>query len=275
MATMDHFNITVQNGAMVSTRRGFQVSKQKHNGTAFVNSSVHDMNPKHSIKCKKPSLPIPGEITFVNSSEDGSGYVSNKRRARAAKEAAARITNSFVSDRRRLSSCTSTSSSSTSSTSSEDGHYSCSQAGSYRPDGDFRSLFHTLPPWASYSRPNNTTNSTQRMVFMMLAFGSINIHPLDEHNSVLNNPTHNTKDQVWSIKDPTSLHCAVTLGALFDAVKSGEYDSPGLNSLTSQLCFIINRRLNRMDQNAMVRDVTMHAIASLAIVAGYQGKTDH
>ncbi|EFX00228.1 RNA polymerase 2 transcription elongation factor [Grosmannia clavigera kw1407] len=38
--SMDHFNVTVQkNGTLVSTRRGLQVSKHKHNGISFVNAS--------------------------------------------------------------------------------------------------------------------------------------------------------------------------------------------------------------------------------------------
>lgn len=35
---MDHFNATIQNGSLVSTRRGLQITKTKHQGTRFVNS---------------------------------------------------------------------------------------------------------------------------------------------------------------------------------------------------------------------------------------------
>ncbi|KAH7313382.1 hypothetical protein B0I35DRAFT_480071 [Stachybotrys elegans] len=35
---MDHFNATVHNGALVSTRRGLHVSKTRHHGTRFVNT---------------------------------------------------------------------------------------------------------------------------------------------------------------------------------------------------------------------------------------------
>lgn len=37
-ALMDHFNATVHNGALVSTRRGMHISKTKHQGTRFVNT---------------------------------------------------------------------------------------------------------------------------------------------------------------------------------------------------------------------------------------------
>ncbi|KAF7559965.1 hypothetical protein G7046_g4188 [Stylonectria norvegica] len=37
---MDHFNATVHNGALVSTRHGLHVSKTKHQGTRFVNTFV-------------------------------------------------------------------------------------------------------------------------------------------------------------------------------------------------------------------------------------------
>lgn len=35
---MDHFNATVHNGALVSTRKGLLISKSKHQGTRFVNA---------------------------------------------------------------------------------------------------------------------------------------------------------------------------------------------------------------------------------------------
>jgi hypothetical protein len=48
---MDHFNSTVQDGALVSTRRGLQVTKTKHQGTRFVNSFA----ATPTTKAAKPS----------------------------------------------------------------------------------------------------------------------------------------------------------------------------------------------------------------------------
>ncbi len=43
---MDHFNVTVQrDGAVVATRRGLQVSKQKYHGISFVNASCPQQPP--------------------------------------------------------------------------------------------------------------------------------------------------------------------------------------------------------------------------------------
>ncbi|CAM1502908.1 Fc.00g076840.m01.CDS01 [Cosmosporella sp. VM-42] len=55
---MDHYNATVLNGGLVSTRRGLHVSKTKHQGTRFVNSFA-------------PSKPTPSRRRNTASRVDG------------------------------------------------------------------------------------------------------------------------------------------------------------------------------------------------------------
>jgi hypothetical protein len=43
---MDHYNATIHNGTLVSTRRGLHVSKTKHQGTRFVNTFAAPVSPK-------------------------------------------------------------------------------------------------------------------------------------------------------------------------------------------------------------------------------------
>ena len=50
---MDHFNATIHNGALVSTRRGLHVSKTKHQGTRFVNTFVTPESSAGSSQKKK------------------------------------------------------------------------------------------------------------------------------------------------------------------------------------------------------------------------------
>ncbi|KAI0125557.1 hypothetical protein BJ170DRAFT_437797 [Xylariales sp. AK1849] len=277
---MDHFNATVLNGAMISTRRGFQISKQKHNGTAFVNTSAQDVKQKKSTLGTTFGVPTTGKLTFVNHGEDGRKHTQSKKKTRITKDSenasyprSTRTRKAVKDDLRRQSSCT-TSSSSCSSQSSDDflaegipdpnGH-----------DNDIFSYLESLPAWASYKLPKDATDFSKRLLFMTLAFGPDDADPFDGHDNMTHDPLTWCGRHVKLVKDPTSLHCALTLGALFDAARSGQQDSANLNTLTSQLASIINRRLNEKDQSIVVRDVTIHAIASLAIIAGYQGKHDH
>lgn len=52
---MDHYNATVHNGALVSTRRGLHVSKTKHHGTRFVNTFAAPTAPTTSSSSSKTS----------------------------------------------------------------------------------------------------------------------------------------------------------------------------------------------------------------------------
>jgi hypothetical protein len=88
-------------------------------------------------------------------------------------------------------------------------------------------------------------------------------------------PADVIKKSTWQIHDPTTIHCALTMGALFDAVKEGKQDTPQLTSLASQLYSIVNRRVSDNNRSDKARDVTIRAVASLAIISGYQGKSEH
>ncbi|EPE07300.1 hypothetical protein F503_07951 [Ophiostoma piceae UAMH 11346] len=69
---MDHFNVTVQkDGALVSTRRGLQVTKHKYHGISFVNTSgpsqpssaIVGTSGKRSTKPRSASKSAPGSIS--------------------------------------------------------------------------------------------------------------------------------------------------------------------------------------------------------------------
>ncbi|KAI5921642.1 hypothetical protein F4810DRAFT_721990 [Camillea tinctor] len=273
---MDHFNATVFNGSMVATRRGFQVSKQRHQGTAFVNSSVQENKQQTSTMKPAYSLPIRNtQLTFITNGEDEKKLAPPRRRTRRSKSPTEKPSSAGVikakrlnriSNSRRQSSCSS------SSTSSEDrqtrethDRFSSEPSTSHSP--------RLLPPWTCYSLYPDVPDETRRFLFTCLAFA----------------PGEGYSDDLWSlesgadspgkdlsnVRDSTSLHCAITLGALFDEIRFGGYDSPELESLTSQLSFIVNRRLNGKSEDESDRNITIHAVATLAIVAGYLGKHDH
>ncbi|KAM0806978.1 putative Transcription factor domain-containing protein [Seiridium cardinale] len=275
---MDHLNITIQDGAMVSTRRGFQVSKHKHNGTAFINSSANNVAPKSSHAQNKSPLPASGEITFVNNGGDGrkskrkaqpaNGKTGGSRSRTSRVEKATRVNHGRPSPSSTLS-CRSPSTSSSDNFVLEDPHTANSL------EEQRQAPFKALPPWASYKLAHNDADSDERLNFMALAFDVGDKSQIEDPAPPMIKKERMLERSAWRVQDPTSLHCALTLGALFDAIKSGEHDTPRLDSLASQLYSIVNRRVSENDMNERVRDVTMRAIASLAIVSGYQGKSDH
>lgn len=74
-------------------------------------------------------------------------------------------------------------------------------------------------------------------------------------------------EELWLEKDPTSIHCATTLGALYDTLVSGMQETKGLSKLTSQLLLVIKRKLNAAEQNKTASSVTIHGVSALAIIA--------
>ncbi|KAK6064108.1 hypothetical protein SCUP515_11961 [Seiridium cupressi] len=275
---MDHLNITIQDGAMVSTRRGFQVSKHKHNGTAFINSSANNVAPKSSHAQNKSPLPASGQITFVNNGGDGrkskrkaqpaNGKTGGSRSRTSRVEKATRVNHGRPSPSSTIS-CRSPSTFSSENFVLENPHTANSLEEQQQPP------LKALPPWASYKLAHNIADSDERLNFMALAFDAGDTSRPADPVPAMVKQNGTLERSAWRVHDPTSLHCALTLGALFDAVKSGEHGTPKLDSLASQLYSIVNRRVSENDMNERVRDVTMRAIASLAIVSGYQRKPDH
>ncbi|KAI0004663.1 hypothetical protein F4779DRAFT_70344 [Xylariaceae sp. FL0662B] len=275
---MDHFNATVFNGSMIATRRGFQVTKHKHRGTAFVNSSAYD-SKKHKQSPKPAhSLPIRNtQFTFITNGEDEAKLAVPKRRTGRSKSPSEKVSGSGIKTSKKLmeDSPRSRQSSYSSSLSSEDRSKGEPYDGFKLENDDTNESLRSLPAWASYKLPEELPESYRRLLFMCLAFAPDNDCQFDQDRMLDNDLLDGPEKYVWLVQDPTSLHCAITLGALFDALKSGKRDTPSLLSLSSQLSFIINRRLNEKTQSERVRNITIHAVATLAILAGYLAKHDH
>ncbi|KAK8044276.1 hypothetical protein PG993_004300 [Apiospora rasikravindrae] len=82
-------------------------------------------------------------------------------------------------------------------------------------------------------------------------------------------------EELWREKDATSIHCATTLGVLYDTLASGKQETERLSLLTAQLTSVIKRRLNAAEQRKTASNVTIHGVSALAIIAGYQGNYNH
>ncbi|CAJ2512969.1 Uu.00g010880.m01.CDS01 [Anthostomella pinea] len=275
---MDHFNATVFNGSMVATRKGFQVTKQKHKGTAFVNSSVQ--NAEQQKPKQLCSLPFRNtQLTFITNGANDGKLAPPRRRTGRSKSPSDKPLGSGVTKAKRLFKTSSSrrSSSSASSTASVSSEERLIDSGRGTPELLTAPCVQplSLPAWASYRLPESLPSSKKRLLFMCLAFAPSDEFSYDEARLLEQDPWKLPEMHVWSVQDPTSLHCAITLGALFDGMSAGKRDTPDLLSLSSQLSSIINRRLNDNTQTGLSRDVTIHAVATMAILAGYGGQHDH
>ncbi|KAH7039719.1 uncharacterized protein B0I36DRAFT_1514 [Microdochium trichocladiopsis] len=285
---MDHFNATVFDGHMVATRRGFQVTKQKHHGLAFVNTSAqHTPAPsKQSKKAAPVSLPLPkAPLIFITNEEDEKKHTARLRKERNSRPksqapACTSSTRSSTPKRRsqcsRLHSPSSVSSassrlSSRGSFSSADDASDTSTDRSSNPDTEHYPA--PLPAWAKYKQPQTLHGSYRKLLFMCHAFPPNHSNPLASIDGA--SPSLSPENFICAAQDPTAIHCGITLGTLYDAVCSGNRSSPYLDTLTLQLCSIINRRLNKGEQASESRSKTVHAVATLAILASYARKWDH
>ncbi|KAF5514523.1 hypothetical protein CGCF413_v001462 [Colletotrichum fructicola] len=99
---MDHFNATVHNGNLVSTRRGLQVSKSKHQGTQFINTSAASDSSREEPNASDSSRPLDQKYKFLGQQKEPRRSVSKRgksshnssddekyrvRKARASKKA--------------------------------------------------------------------------------------------------------------------------------------------------------------------------------------------
>ncbi|KAK8880132.1 hypothetical protein PGQ11_001426 [Apiospora arundinis] len=279
---MDHFNSTVFNGTVVSTRRGFTVTKQKHKGLSFVNASVQDAETRARPQPTKAvnSLPPAATITFVtNQGEGKKGTTAGQLRTTATTNKGARNSpKSDISRRRpkaltRRRSCSSSTSASTHSSVASDIALSDTSNG-LETHHERSILPKPLPAWASYRLPKSSLELARKLTFMAYALGPSKSYVLDEFR-LAGEGSLKIPEELWLEKDPTSIQCATTLGVLYDTLVSGRHEADNLSSLTSKIFSIINRRLNLAEQNKSTNDVTIHGVSVLAIIAGYQGKYDH
>ncbi|KAK8018385.1 hypothetical protein PG991_007575 [Apiospora marii] len=277
---MDHFNSTVFNGAVVSTRRGFTVTKQKHKGLSFVNASVQDtgIRAKPQASNAFSILPPAATITFVANQGEGKKGTASQLKTTVSNKGVRSSPKSDISRRRpkaqpRRRSCSSSTSASTHSSAASDIVLSDPPDGG-ETDKERSPLSKSLPAWASYTRPKSALDFARRLTFMAYALAPRKSFALDE--LPLPGPEGSLKlpEELWLEKDPTSIHCATTLGVLYDTLVSGMQETKGLAKLTSQLRLVINRKLNAAEQNKTANSVTIHGVSALAIIAGYQGEHD-
>lgn len=270
---MDHFNSTVFNGTVVSTRRGFTVTKQKHKGLSFVNASVQDTKTRPKPQATKADniLPPAATITFVTSQGERKTGTVGQLKTTVTNKGFRNSPKSDISRRRpkaqaRRRSCSNSTSASTNSPAASDIVLSNAPDG-WETGKERNILSKPLPAWALYQRPKSALEFARRLTFMAYALAPSKPYALDEFQ--LTGPKGSLKlpEELWFEKDPTSIHCATTLGVLYDTLASGRQETRGLSKLTSQLLRVITRKLDADEQNKTTNSVTIHGVSALAIIA--------
>ncbi|KAI8303374.1 hypothetical protein K4K61_007088 [Colletotrichum sp. SAR11_59] len=81
VTNMDHFNATVHNGNLVSTRRGLQVSKSKHQGTQFINTSAASDSSHEEPTAADPSRSLDQKYKFLSQPKEPRRNVSKRSKS--------------------------------------------------------------------------------------------------------------------------------------------------------------------------------------------------
>ncbi|KAI0123690.1 hypothetical protein BJ170DRAFT_92149 [Xylariales sp. AK1849] len=262
---MDNINdITVRDGKLVTIRGGLQYSKQTHQGLTFVNSSLAGGETADPPSNSAVTLPIHTKVSFLATS-DGRSRVRKAGHAKKGRTAK------------------------TSKTANHSDSYSLANKSSASLDTipmpvsivnhEIRNCnlkrHRELPAWTLYDIPNNLPAASKRLLHITLTYAPITAYPFYEHGILSHNPLKGPAAYLALVEDSTNLLCALTIGALYDTVRSGRKDSPELVLFTSQLYAFVNEKLSSQDQSRSVANTTMNTVSVLAMISGYLGKHDH
>ncbi|KAK5663924.1 hypothetical protein OQA88_135 [Cercophora sp. LCS_1] len=286
---MDHFNATIKDGKLVSTRRGLQVSRQKFNGTSFVNSCPQTTTPKCSPKgtgsANSKTLPL----RFVRKDNE-----PHQAAARAQRQGPQGSQHSFVLEvpqntkSRRRGSSRSRSPKMVSTPSSDSSSRASSQVPSPR-----RSYFQ-LPPLESHdffgqtgfpiespmprivpttapNRPSGVSEEDWQMFHHYFPYILRRLYPYED--ILTHNPARASEFYYYAVNDSTALHCALMSGSILDAIlRRSDSDPKGYAYYISKICSILTQKLG---YNKDADPITLCCIATLAANGCYVGRLDH
>ncbi|KAK7908460.1 hypothetical protein PG985_015763 [Apiospora marii] len=237
-----------------------QVNKHLHRGTAFVNwsaqeaaSSPSSSSPANSQESGSRVLPIRPVRWHVKPRIQGSRArqteTTSRQETKARKRAVEPGATSATSDQ------------------NEAGRAGTGSEGG----GPSLSSGYIFPVWASAVFPGDLPDSHKRLLHLSVVYWPIIAYPLGEHALLSYNPLQVPERHVFLFQDPTSLHCLVAMGALYETLRSGRKESFLLGSLVSKLYSVIGDHIrSNGDLNT-----AMNAMATLALIAGYQGNYEH
>ena len=263
---MEHqFNTTIYNGSLVSTRRGLHISKQKHQGTRFVNtfateSSQAATKPRSNVEIRRPRPPrqdashnAEREYKFVSDVPREQAVLPRAREIRRpSKRSTPRDSQAqdevtiikreeespmVLSDQRRWLHSTTKG-------------FDVSPAASYN-----------LKHWKSFQFGHDLPEWTQAILQVYLASTPRQLYPCDElltHNPVQNS---NFFERINSSR--STMQSIIMIASLILAVQRGDGAFDEMDSEITQVCGYVNEKLR---QGGSRSDLSvMEAIAAMAI----------
>ncbi len=278
---MDHFNATVQNGLLVHTRRGLQVSKQKFNGLSFVNSYPQTFDTGSSRKAKSSEPTLQREFKFVSRGQEQKPEGSRRQRKDADDSKAAlhpgpaqgrkskkKVAKDQMSTTSSASDCSSRHSSQTSSPVLSEGlrtpTFLNTQPLDFSPPSPLGIGSAMLPGQPQPSTPDLPTymSAENRKLFHhYFAYVPRNIYPYVD--ILTYNPIKSSDCYYMVIKDLAALHCILMTGSITEMLLNHGSGSKGFEYHISKICAILNRKLG---QNKGIDPVTVECILALALM---------
>jgi len=276
---MDHFNITVaKDGALVATRRGLQVSKQKHKGLSFVNSSAPDNDAASRPTAARGApatassvdlgLPLVRRWRFVTKDTEPRKAAAAKTRPKPKSDAASGKGSQARKGSRRAAPHTTSYWTPTpnSSSSDSDRDIPAPPAAYYNFNlgpGHVQGAEHptpSLPEWTTVRLP--LCERDQRLFYNFFVMVPRKMYPLEDYFTF--NPAR-SPEFFWAIvNDPAAIHCVLMCNSMFRSVLSGKMDSDELAYRISKICAIINRQLGEMPKK--IPNITLECITTLALM---------
>jgi hypothetical protein len=275
---MDHFNATVQNGHLVHTRRGMQVSKQKFKGLSFVNSSPQTFTSGESRQASTGPR-THREFRFVQKEQEPRGNAGVRGPRKAGGESERTFKPSVLQakkQQRRTSgdqhstagSMSSVSSRRSSSTASDElqlpsflnsqpfdlftAGATCSTAGGAMAN---------MPTWSTHDLPTYMSAENRLVFHRCFSFVPRKLYPFED--ILTYNPAKSTDFYYAVIKDLAALHCVLMCGSLTEALIKRNWDTKAFTYHISKICAILNRKL---DQSKSIEPITLESILTLALV---------
>ncbi|KAJ4304051.1 hypothetical protein N0V88_001660 [Collariella sp. IMI 366227] len=277
---MDHFNATVKDGRLVKTRRGLQISRQKHNGLSFVNTSPQDAGsgpapsstaegsrlPQHEIKFVQEGSPAlkdtfeayKHDAEHVEASDTSQGTKRRRRVARRGKSPASRTGTSPHPSPAPF----------------EEHIFQIKQPSKGRDAPRHNSPLGgpaaEKPAAASTPDPDNSISSEDWSLFKRY-IDTIprGLYPYED--ILTHNPARAPEFYSMATGDVAALHCVLMCGSIMEGIGSGTKPK-NLAYHISTICAILNQKLG---QDRPVDAVTLHCIATLAWMGCYVGRLDH
>lgn len=269
---MDHFNATVKDGKLVNTRRGLQVSKQKHNGLSFVNAYPQETSRPSSPAHRGPRPPQRQPGLTETDGEAARGAPNPQQREDVGHLEFSFVTHTVQGPKRRrkgtqkeplLASPRGNLSPRLAPASAEDGTTQPSLVGEdanalQRGPSPGRSVTH--PPASVAGDADAYLSEASRKLFdRHFAHLPRNMYPYEDMLAF--NPARGGDFYAVVTGDIAAFHCVLMCGTITEAVINSETDPNDFAYHISKICALLNQRLSH---NYAADVVTLHCIATLA-----------